>query len=280
MWERVDADHEDEEHFTASAALGYFLGSRGLTLADLSVNPVVIGAFQPAMHRTLLRLTGATPVKTHWVEPLRVPLAHGRAGDLPVSVILLPVGAPWTVLICEQLIEVGARAIIATGAAGSLQPFAPVGSLVVPDAAIREEGTSYHYAPPEVEARPSPALAEALAEGCRARGVEPHRGLNWTTDAPFREMRGKVERFMDRGVVSVDMEASAMFVLGRHRAVEVASLFIVSDELFHPWRPAFSEPGYLERVTVAAEVAAAVAGRWAARYPLGTAGVSGAAPGG
>ncbi len=279
MWERVDADHRDEEHFTAQAALNYFLSSRGLTLADLSVNPVVIGAFQPAMHRALLSLTEAETVRAHWVEPLRVPLAHGRAGGLPVSVILFPVGAPWTVLICEQLIEVGARAIIATGAAGSLQPFAPVGSLVVPTAAIREEGTSYHYAPPEVDALPSPALAEALAEGCREHGVEPHRGLNWTTDAPFREMRGKVERFKARGVVSVDMEASAMFVLGHHRSAEVASLFIVSDELFHPWRPAFSDPAYLARMHNAAKVAVTVAGRWAARYPAGTAGVSETATG-
>ena len=108
-------------------------------------------------------------------------------------------------------------------------------------------------------------------DGCRQRGVEPHIGLNWTTDAPFREMRGKVERFSARGVVSVDMEASAMFVLGQLRGVEVASLFIVSDELFHPWRPAFADEGYLRSVALAAEIAVDVGGQWANRYPRGTA---------
>ena len=262
MWERVESDIDDEEHFTADAAMQYFLSTRGLTLADLSVNPVVIAAFQPATHRTLVKLTNAQPA-THWVEPVRVPLTHGSVDGLPVSVVLLPIGAPWAVIVCEQLITVGARTIIATGAAGSLQEFAPVGSLVVPTSAIREEGTSYHYAHPEEEARPSPELAEALAQACRERGVEPSDGINWTTDAPFREVRGKVERYKARGVVSVDMEASAMFVLGRRRGVEVASLFIISDELFHPWKPAFSDPTYLDRVTVAAEAAVAVAGRWA-----------------
>ncbi len=270
MWERVDADHADEPHFTSRAALTYFLSSRGLTAADLSVNPVVIAAFQPATHRTLVRLIAAKPA-AHWVEPQRAPLTHGTVGGLPVSLILLPVGAPWTVLLCEELIDAGARAIIATGAAGSLQSYAPVGSLVVPTEAIREEGTSYHYAPPEVEARPSDGLAAALMDGCRRRGIASHTGLNWTTDAPFREMRGKVERFSARGVVSVDMEASAMFVLGRLRDVEIASLFIVSDELFHPWRPAFFDEGYLRSVTGAAEVAVDVAGQWAARYPRGDA---------
>lgn len=270
MWERVDTDHRDEEHFTAQAALQYFLTSRNLSLADLIVNPVVIAAFQPRTYRHLLDLTDARPA-AHWVEPERVPLAHGTAGGPPVSIILLPIGAPWAVLICEELIAVGARAIIATGAAGSLQEYAPVGSLVVPTAAIREEGTSYHYAPPETEAAPDAALADALAQGCRVRGVEPALGVNWTTDAPFREMRGKVTRFAARGVVSVDMEAAAMFILGRLRTVEVASLFIISDELFHPWKPAFSDPTYLRRMALAAEVAVAVAGRWAARYPAGAA---------
>lgn len=188
-----------------------------------------------------------------------------------MSVILLPVGAPWAIFLCEQMIAVGARAIIAAGAAGSLREHAPVGSLVVPTSAIREEGTSYHYAPPEFEAVPSRELAAALAQGCEDHGVEAFQGVNWTTDAPFREMRTKVQRFSARGVVSVDMEASAMFVLGRLRQVEVASLFIVSDELFHPWKPAFQEPGYLERVELAAEVAVSTAGAWAVRYPLGTA---------
>ena len=55
------------------------------------------------------------------------------------------------------------------------------------------------------------------------------------------------------------------------RAVEVASLFIVSDELFHPWKPAFFDESYLRRVRLAAEVVTTVAARWAARYPLGSA---------
>ncbi len=266
MWERNDADLDAEEHITAQAALTYFLSSRGLTLADLSVRPVVLAAFQPRLHRHLLRLTGAVPAPV-WTEPERVPLAHGAIAGRPVSVILLPIGAPWTILICEQLIAAGARAIIAAGAAGSLQPSAPIGTFVVPERAIREEGTSYHYVPPEFAAEPAPELADDLVTRCREHGVEPVRGLNWTTDAPFREMRPKVERYAARGVVTVDMEAAAMFVLGRVRRVAVASLLIVSDELFRPWRPAFFDRHYLERVALAAEVLVETGAAWATRFP-------------
>lgn len=263
MWQWNETEQGGQPHFTAEAALHYFLGSRGLTLDDLRVHPVVVAAFQPFTHRLIVKQTGAVPA-TPWVEPQRAPLSHGAVDGVPISVILLPVGAPWTVLLCEELIAAGARAIVAVGAAGSLQASAPIGSLVVPTAAIREEGTSYHYAPAGAEAMPSPRLAEALAGACRERGIEPARGVNWTTDAPFREMGPKVERFRAAGVISVDMEASAMFVLGAVRGVAVASLFIVSDELFHPWRPAFSSQEYLARVRVAADAALATAGRWAA----------------
>ncbi len=265
MWEHHDTDFDAEEHITAQAALTYSLSSRGLTLSDLSVHPVVLAAFQPRLYRHLLRRIGAVPAPV-WVEPQRVPLAHGTAEGKPISVILLPIGAPWTVLICEQLIAAGARAIIAAGAAGSMQPSAPIGTFVVPDGAIREEGTSYHYVPPEVEALPHRELAEALVARCRMHGLEPLRGLNWTTDAPFREMRPKVERYAARGVVTVDMEASALFVLGRVRRVAVASLFIVSDELFHPWRPAFYDRHYAEQVSLAADVLVEVGTAWAARF--------------
>ncbi len=138
MWERFAEDDDAEEHITASASLAYFLSSRGLTVDDLTANPVVIAAFQPALHRSLVRLTNATPAR-YWTEPQRAPLAHGTVHGRPVSVILLPVGAPWAVFLCELLIAVGARAIIAAGAAGSLSAAAPIGTLVIPDAAIREE---------------------------------------------------------------------------------------------------------------------------------------------
>jgi uridine phosphorylase len=236
---------------------------------------VVLAAFQTTLHRKLLKLTDAKPAGL-WVADGRAPLAHGEIGGMPVSVALLPVGAPWTVVLCEQMIVCGAKAIIVAGAAGSLQEAAKVGAFAVPTSALREEGTSYHYAPASLEATPSPDLAAALVERCRARGIEPFTGTNWTTDAPFRETRGKVERYSARGILSVDMEASAMFVLGALRGVEVASLFIISDELFHPWKPAFSDPFYRERLELAAEVAVDVGGRWAERYPRG--GVMGVAP--
>ena len=260
MWDLRDEDYASEEHITAAASQHYFLTSRGLTREQLHCHPVVLAAFQPGVYRALVKRTNAQPAAA-WVEEERAPLAHGSVDGASLSVILLPVGAPWTVLLCEQLVEMGARTIIATGAAGSLQERLPIGSLVVPSEALREEGTSYHYVPAGVAARPDLALAAELAAACRASGVEPGEGTVWTTDGVFREMRSKVERFAARQVLAVDMEASAMFVLGAFRHVAVASLFIISDELFHPWRPAFYDQHYRRQQLLAAEIAIQVGAR-------------------
>jgi uridine phosphorylase len=79
----------------------------------------------------------------------------------------------------------GARSIVAVGSAGSLLEHAPLGAAVLPTSAIREEGTSYHYRQPDVEALPDAALVDTLRDACVRHGVIAHEGRVWTTDAPL-----------------------------------------------------------------------------------------------
>lgn len=237
-------DENDEEHFTAQALLNYQLGARGLTPDDLRVEPRLLITFQSHIYRHALAATGAAE-NQHWNRLHNyLFLAHGRYREMPVSIARVPVGAPAAVITLESLIIGGARAAIAVGSAGSLQEYAPLGAAVLPTAAIREEGTSYHYRPPGEPALPDAAAVTALRDACTAHGVLPHEGVVWTTDAPFRELTSKVRRLATEGVVAVDMEASALFIVGAARRLRIASLFIVSDELFHPWNPGFFDRSY------------------------------------
>jgi uridine phosphorylase len=237
-------EENDEEHFTAQALLNYQLNARGLTLDDLRVQPRLLITFQPHIYRHALAVTSAAE-NEHWNRlHNHLLLAHGRYRDTPVSIARLPVGAPAAVMTLESLVIGGARAAIAVGSAGSLQEEAPLGAAVLPTAAIREEGTSYHYRPPGEPALPDASAVTALRDACAAHGVIPHEGAVWTTDAPFRELTSKVRRLAAEGVVAVDMEASALFVVGATRGLRVGSLFIISDELFHPWNPGFFDRSY------------------------------------
>lgn len=140
-------------------------------------------------------------------------------------------GAPAAVVLLERLVALGAKAVIGVGSCGSLQPWLPVGSVVLPDSALVEEGTSPHYLAPHLKTRPHQGLFELLRESLSQEGLKPQVGRIWTTDAVFRETREKVVSYQREGVLAVDMESSALMSAAGFRGVCFASVMVVSDEL-------------------------------------------------
>jgi uridine phosphorylase len=141
------------------------------------------------------------------------------------------VGSPLAGMLLEEIIETGCRNFVAVGGAGGLVPDLTVGHVVVPTSAIRDEGTSYHYTPGGREVEPSPRAVVAIEAVLQQHGVPFVTGKVWTTDAPYRETRGKVERRVAEGCVAVDMEASALFAIARFRGVEFGHLLAAADDL-------------------------------------------------
>jgi uridine phosphorylase len=166
-------------------------------------------------------------------------VAQGKIGATSVAIRKLGVGAPAAVTVLEEAIALGVRDIIIVGTGGSLQPALPIGSVIVPTSAIREEGTSFHYMPAGVDLSPDPSLTQALAEAVVGQGSIVTFGPVWTTDAPYREMRSKVLAYGAMGALAVEMEASALFALAQFRGVRLGMVMTISDELFHEWRPGF-----------------------------------------
>jgi len=142
----------------------------------------------------------------------------------------LGAGAPIAAAGMERLIALGAKRIIITGTVGVLDPSIRRGDLIVAARAIREEGTSFHYLPAARFVQPSRSLLAALRNALDHLEY-PHRiGTTWTTDAFYRETRDKIARLRQRDrAICVEMEAAAMFAVGRFRKVEVGALFYASD---------------------------------------------------
>lgn len=156
------------------------------------------------------------------------------------------VGAPQAVMILEKLIALGARRILFLGWTGGLHPSLSPGDLILPDAAISEEGTSRHYSD-EICSKPSFSLLREIKGALKAEGLPFKQGPVWTTDAPYRETRDKVKAFQSQGVLGVDMEVSAFFTVSAFRGIEAAALLIVSDDLSKlTWRHGFRDPRFLE----------------------------------
>ncbi|MBI5287459.1 MAG: nucleoside phosphorylase, partial [Chloroflexi bacterium] len=198
----------------------------------------------------------------HWLRRDDMPAFH--AGD-EVTIASLPIGAPAAAAQVEELIACGMRSLIVTGAAGSLQPHAPIGTVVLPTSAIREEGTSHHYTPSHEPALPAPRLVALLEQALRAHGIDYVSGPTWTTDAVYREHRSKIDRYRRAGVVTVEMELSALLTIATYRGVECAGLFAVSDELHGDgWDLGFGADTFLGAMARAATVALEAARRSAA----------------
>ena len=167
------------------------------------------------------------------VDIYQVELAEG-----PVVAALSHVGAPVAGALYETLVAIGCSTLIAVGSSGGLVPEHPPGMVVVPDAAIRDEGVSYHYTPASRLAHPDPGLQDALRSAFAERDIDSVTGHLWTTDAFFRETPAKVAARVNEGAIAVDMEASALATIATFRGVRHGHAVYMADTLHgDEWDP-------------------------------------------
>ena len=150
-------------------------------------------------------------------------------GDRRVTVIHPGVGAPMAALTLEKALALGCRKFIAVGGAGVLDGRAEVGRIIVPNAAVRDEGTSFHYMAPSREVGPSPKAVAAIESTLREVGLDYLLGKTWTTDAFFRETPARVALRKQEGCLTVEMEASALFAVACHRQVVLGQILYAGD---------------------------------------------------
>ena len=140
------------------------------------------------------------------------------------------IGAPGVSMVLEILIELGVQRFINVGIAGGLQKTSDIGDVVICSSAIRDEGVSYHYLEdPSTAALPSESLTAALMRTLEDDSIPYTQGSTWTTDAFFRETVGEIQHYQEDGVVTVEMEAAALFAISTLRGVDMASGFVISD---------------------------------------------------
>jgi uridine phosphorylase len=131
----------------------------------------------------------------------------------------------------EQVIALGARAVIACGGAGVLKSDLAPGTVIVPTQALRDEGTSYHYQPRSRTNRPHPDAVKAIEKACRLHRTSFVKGMTWTTDAVFRETKKKIAARRAEGCLTVEMEAAAFFAVARFRRIRFAQLLYAGDDV-------------------------------------------------
>lgn len=158
-------------------------------------------------------------------------LLFGHAG-VEMGLVRCAVGAPYSVLVAEELFASGCQLLISVTSAGQItDDFGSPPYFVLIEQAWRDEGTSYHYLPPAERAAIRPDLSRWLGTAFNGSPVPVHTGTVWTTDAPFRETASAIRFYRERGVAAVEMESAALYAFAEARGKRVICFAHVTNQM-------------------------------------------------
>ena len=233
---RFAGKHSADAVLTPSTLLSHRVEQLGETVPDNLPSRLIL-TYQPQLLSAVRSLEATTTVNVGGLTQTLYSLDRTN-GDVGV-VGGFGIGAPAAVAVLEEMIALGVTSFVSMGAAGAIADLA-VGDLVVCDGAVRDEGTSHHYVAADVAATPDQDLTDALAAALAASDSDHEVGRTWTIDALFRETPDEVRHYASNGVLTVEMEAAALFVVAAARGVSLGAAFCVSDLLAGGvWQAAF-----------------------------------------
>jgi purine-nucleoside phosphorylase len=150
---------------------------------------------------------------------------------IPIGIVGLAVGAPFAVLVAEQLFVSGCKLLISVTSAGQVVPIGPTPYFVLIERALRDEGTSHHYLAPSTFAEADSALINQVWGQLSGWPVPVHRGTAWTTDAPYRETEQAIDAARAFGALAVEMEAAALYAFAKARHQSVLCFAHVTNQM-------------------------------------------------
>ncbi|GAA4323928.1 AMP nucleosidase [Flaviaesturariibacter amylovorans] len=152
-----------------------------------------------------------------------------------ISIINFGMGSPTAATVMDLLTAIEPEAVLFLGKCGGLKKRNKLGDLILPIAAIRGEGTSNDYFPPEVPALPAFALQKAISTTIREKEIDYWTGTVYTTnrrvwehDEVFKEYLQKVRAY------AIDMETATIFSVGFYNKIPTGALLLVSDSPMTP----------------------------------------------
>ena len=148
-----------------------------------------------------------------------------------VGVIGGAVGAPFAVLVAEELFASGCRQLISITSSGQLVPVREPPYFVLIERALRDEGTSYHYLPPSEYSEAPASLLRVAQDALQGLAIPVLVGGTWTTDAPFRETEQAIASMRVRGLLAVEMEAAALYAFAAARSRPVLCFAHVTNQM-------------------------------------------------
>src|SRR5580698_7641885 len=152
-----------------------------------------------------------------------------------ITIINFGMGSALAATMMDLLTAINPKAVVFLGKCGGLKKKNKVGDLILPIAAIRGEGTSNDYLPPEVPALPAFALQKAISTTIRDFGRDYWTGTCYTTNRRVWEHDKEFKRYLKKlRAMAVDMETATIFTTGFANKIPAGALLLVSDQPMIP----------------------------------------------
>lgn len=161
------------------------------------------------------------------------PMSNATANG--ITIINFGMGSPNAATIMDLLGAIKPKGVLFLGKCGSLKDRIGLGSLILPIAAIRGEGTSNDYFPPEVPAMPSFALQKAISTSIRDYNQDYWTGTVYTTNRRVWEHDDDFKSYLKKiRALAVDMETATLFTTAFYNKIQIGALLLVSDQPMTP----------------------------------------------
>ena len=148
-----------------------------------------------------------------------------------ISIINFGIGSPNAATIIDLLSAINPKAVLFLGKCGGLKVKNKLGDLILPIAAIRSEGTSDDYLPPEVPALPAFMLQRAVSTSIRDYGRDYWTGTVFTTNKRVWEYDERFKKYLRKTrAMAIDMETATIFSVGFANSIPTGALLLVSDQ--------------------------------------------------
>jgi len=161
------------------------------------------------------------------------PMPSATAGE--ITIINFGMGSATAATIMDLLSAIEPKAVLFLGKCGGIKHRAGIGDLILPIAAIRGEGTSNDYFPPEVPALPAFALQKAISTTIREHSRDYWTGTVYTTNRRVWEHDKDFKQYLTKiRAMAVDMETATIFMTGFYNEIPTGALLLVSDQPMVP----------------------------------------------
>jgi uridine phosphorylase len=153
----------------------------------------------------------------------------GETEGKTVCVTSTGIGCPSAAIVVEELANCGVKTFIRVGTTGAIQADIEPGDVIIPDAAVRADGTTKEYATEVYPAPASSEVAEALKNAAEETKVRYHVGVIRTNDAFYGapDFGGTVKSYQQSGILSFDMECAAVFTVAKLRGLKAGAVLDV-----------------------------------------------------